>query len=148
MWSILCLGYSCCNDANIISMLLSRRARLVRRSTRWIYTATRLPSRSCSSTGIHTPQYLWSSLCHPLMTSVQCQLHPAPPPAYRGSLSQRPCTPPPTAPARTAARTLCAQTTRWCCQSMMKCWRHHPPLLMCRWVRTGTLRILMLIKFP
>lgn len=123
----------------LINTLLFLRAWVVRRSTKWTYAANRLPSRYCSSTGIQTQHYLWSSLCRPPTTSVQCWLHQVPPPACRGSPSQSLCTPPPTLPLPSAARTLSAQTTRWCCQNMMKCWRHRQPLLMCRWVRSGTL---------
>jgi len=118
--------------AIILSPLLVRRARVVRRSTRWTSAASRPPSRSCSSTGIQTPQDQWSSPCRPPTTSVQCRLRRAPPPACRGSLSPRRCTPPPP----TAARTLSAATTRWCCQNLMKCWLQRPPLPMCRWVRS------------
>lgn len=131
------IDYRCFNDHKLINMLLLCRAWVVRRSTRLTYAATQLPSRSCSSTEIQNPQYPWSSLCHPPTTSVRCQLHPPPPPAYRGSPFQRQRTPSPIPPP-IAARTPSAQTTRWCCQNMMKCWRRRPPLLMCRWVRAVT----------
>lgn len=138
--------YSCCNHDKLISTLLLFRARVVRRSTRWISAATPLPSRSCSSTGIQTPQYLWFSLCRPPTTSAHCQPHPAPPPACRGSPSRRPFIPPPTLPPPTAARTLSAQTTRWCCQNTTRCWRRHPPLPIYTWVSTGDVRFKFLVK--
>lgn len=116
-------------------MLLFLRVRVVKRSTRWTCAATLLPFRSCLSTEIQIPECLWSSLYPPLMTSVRCQLHPAPPRACRDSLFQFPL-PTPTPPLA-AARSLSAQTTRWCCQNMMMCWLRRPPLLTCRWVRMG-----------
>lgn len=110
------------------------RLTVVRRSTRWTCAATLLPFRSSSSTGTRPLQCQWSSLCHLLRSSVQ--LHLVLLPACTGSPSHRPVTPPPPPlPRPTGARTLSAQTTRWCYQSTMKCWLLHPPLLTPRSVR-------------
>lgn len=104
------------------------------RSTRWTCAAALLPSRSCWSTGIQPPRCQWSSLCHLLRSYAR--LHPALLLACRGFLSHCVVTPPP--PPPTGARTLSAQTTRWRCQSTMKCWLHHAPLLMHRQVKIWT----------
>lgn len=119
------------------------RVRVVR-STRWTCVATLLPSRSCWSTGIQPLQCQWSSLCHLLRSSAR--LHPVLLLACRGFLSPCVGTPPPAPPSPTGARTLSAQTTRWRCQSTMKCWLRHAPLPIHRKVKIRTFSWLWLLS--
>lgn len=121
------------------------RVRVVR-GTRWTCAATLLPSRCCWSTGIQPLQCQWSSLCHLLRSSAR--LHPVLLLACRGFRSHCVVTPPPPpSPPVTGARTLSAQTTRWRCQSTMKCWLRLAPHLMHRQVKIRTFFLVLVIQY-